>query len=47
MVTAKRSDATPRGGIDLGGTKIQAAIVSRKGEVTGDARRQTPSHRSS
>jgi glucokinase len=42
MVTAKRSDATPRGGIDLGGTKIQAAIVTPQGEVTGDARRQTP-----
>lgn len=31
-----------RGGIDLGGTKIQAAIISPDGEVTGDARRPTP-----
>jgi glucokinase len=31
-----------RGGIDLGGTKIQAAIVSRDGEVRGEARRPTP-----
>ena len=35
------SDAL-RGGIDLGGTKIQAAIVSPAGEVSGEARRQTP-----
>jgi glucokinase len=31
-----------RGGIDLGGTKIQAAIVDEKHEVLGEARRQTP-----
>ncbi len=31
-----------RGGIDLGGTKIQAAIVAPDGEVTGDARHPTP-----
>ena len=31
-----------RGGIDLGGTKIQAAIVDAKGEVPGQARRPTP-----
>jgi glucokinase len=31
-----------RGGIDLGGTKIQAAIVSPTGEVSGEARRPTP-----
>jgi glucokinase len=30
------------GGIDLGGTKIQAAIVGRDGEVLGEARRPTP-----
>jgi glucokinase len=42
MPVAKRANEAPRGGIDLGGTKIQAAIVSPKGEVTGDARRQTP-----
>ena len=34
--------AVLRGGIDLGGTKIQAAIVSATGEVVGDARRPTP-----
>jgi glucokinase len=33
---------SPRGGIDLGGTKIQAAIVSPGGEVLGDARHATP-----
>jgi glucokinase len=31
-----------RGGIDLGGTKIQAAIVDVQGEVAGEARRPTP-----
>jgi glucokinase len=31
-----------RGGIDLGGTKIQAAIVDSRGEVVGQARRPTP-----
>jgi glucokinase len=31
-----------RGGIDLGGTKIQAAIVGEGGEVLGEARRSTP-----
>jgi glucokinase len=33
---------TPRGGIDLGGTKIQTAIVASDGEVLGEARRPTP-----
>ena len=32
----------PRGGIDLGGTKIQAAIVTAKGQVIGDAKLPTP-----
>lgn len=32
----------PRGGIDLGGTKIQTAIVEPSGEVLGEARRPTP-----
>ncbi len=36
------STAALRGGIDLGGTKIQAAIVSANGDVVGDARRPTP-----
>lgn len=31
-----------RGGIDLGGTKIQTAIVDPGGEVLGEARRPTP-----
>jgi glucokinase len=31
-----------RGGIDLGGTKIQAAVVDSGGKVLGDARRATP-----
>jgi glucokinase len=30
------------GGIDLGGTKIQAAVVDEKGHVSGDARAPTP-----
>ena len=33
---------TMRGGIDLGGTKIQAVVVDDGGTVTGAARRQTP-----
>ena len=31
-----------RGGIDLGGTKIQTAIVDRDGKVLGEARHPTP-----
>jgi glucokinase len=31
-----------RGGIDLGGTKIQTAIVDTAGKVSGEARRPTP-----
>ena len=31
-----------RGGIDLGGTKIQAAIVDPGGEVQGESRHPTP-----
>src|SRR6266511_2839282 len=31
-----------RGGIDLGGTKIQAAVVAARGKVLGDARHPTP-----
>jgi glucokinase len=34
--------AQQRGGIDLGGTKIQAAVVTAEGEVLGDARHPTP-----
>jgi glucokinase len=31
-----------RGGIDLGGTKIQAVVVNGRGTVVGEARRPTP-----
>ena len=31
-----------RGGIDLGGTKIQAVVVDERSEVRGDSRRPTP-----
>ena len=31
-----------RGGIDLGGTKIQTAIVAAAGEALGEARHPTP-----
>jgi glucokinase len=31
-----------RGGLDLGGTKIQAAVLDDKGEVVGEARHPTP-----
>jgi glucokinase len=31
-----------RGGIDLGGTKIQAVVVNGRGSVVGDARHPTP-----
>jgi glucokinase len=34
--------ARPRGGIDLGGTKIQAVVVNGNNEVLGDARHPTP-----
>jgi glucokinase len=34
--------AALRGGIDLGGTKIQTAIIDAGGEVKGQARRPTP-----
>jgi glucokinase len=35
-------ETKPRGGIDLGGTKIQTAIVAADGKVLGEARRPTP-----
>ncbi|MGH2955257.1 MAG: ROK family protein [Solirubrobacterales bacterium] len=37
------SSTPDRGGIDLGGTKIQAAVVSAENEVLGEAREPTPS----
>jgi glucokinase len=42
MPAVGRAQTAPRGGIDLGGTKIQAAIVTPRGKVTGEARRPTP-----
>jgi glucokinase len=33
-----------RGGIDLGGTKIQAVVVNGRGSVIGDARHPTPTN---
>jgi glucokinase len=33
---------SPRGGVDLGGTKIQTAIVDADGSVVGESRRPTP-----
>src|ERR1017187_9661216 len=37
-----RDNRTLRGGIDLGGTKIQAVIITRTHRVVGEARRPTP-----
>ena len=39
---AARGKRAWRGGIDLGGTKIQAAVVTKTGIVKGQARRPTP-----
>jgi glucokinase len=36
------SDHAPRGGIDLGGTKIQTVVVDAENKVLGEARRPTP-----
>jgi glucokinase len=44
MPSPRSSKTAPRGGIDLGGTKIQAAIVTVKGDVVGDAKLPTPTH---
>ena len=33
-----------RGGIDLGGTKIQAVVTDEHDSVAGNARRSTPKH---
>jgi glucokinase len=35
---------THSGGVDLGGTKIQAVVVGDGGEVVGQSRRPTPTH---
>jgi glucokinase len=40
--TAKRPASTARGGIDLGGTKIEAVVVDSRSKVLGAARRPTP-----
>jgi glucokinase len=40
--SAAATDRALCGGIDLGGTKIQAAIVDDQGNVSGEARIQTP-----
>jgi glucokinase len=36
------SDQAPRGGIDLGGTKIQTVVVDADNQVLGESRRPTP-----
>ena len=41
-MTPTRARGALRGGIDLGGTKIQAVVVGPKGEVLGEARHPTP-----
>ena len=41
MAQAPRKTA-PRGGIDLGGTKIQTVVVNSSNQVLGEARRPTP-----
>jgi glucokinase len=43
MANAKRGATTaPRGGVDLGGTKIQSVVVDRSNVVLCEARRPTP-----
>ena len=41
-VVSPDSDQAPRGGIDLGGTKIQTVVVDAANEVLGQSRRPTP-----
>ena len=41
-VVSPGSEQAPRGGIDLGGTKIQTVIVDADNQVIGQARRPTP-----
>jgi len=41
MAQAPRKTA-PRGGVDLGGTKIQTVVVNASNQVLGEARRPTP-----
>lgn len=42
MSTNQPSPSSPRGGIDLGGTKIQAVVLDRDQRVIGTARQPTP-----
>ncbi len=42
MARSKGANGKPRGGIDLGGTKIQAVVVDAGHEVLGQARHPTP-----
>jgi glucokinase len=41
-VVSPDSDQAPRGGIDLGGTKIQTVVVDADNKVFGESRRPTP-----
>jgi glucokinase len=41
-VVSPDSDPAPRGGIDLGGTKIQTVVVDAGNKVLGESRRPTP-----
>lgn len=41
-VVSPDSDQAPRGGIDLGGTKIQTVVVDADNKVLGESRRPTP-----
>jgi glucokinase len=41
-VVSPDSDQAPRGGIDLGGTKIQTVVVDAENKVLGQSRRATP-----
>jgi glucokinase len=41
-LVSPNSDQAPRGGIDLGGTKIQTVVVAADNKVLGESRRPTP-----
>jgi glucokinase len=41
-IVSPDSDQAPRGGIDLGGTKIQTVVVDADNTVLGESRRATP-----
>lgn len=42
MAAKRRPASGPRGGVDLGGTKIQTVVVDARHTVLGEARRPTP-----